>query len=333
MENKKRKELFLKPEEKAELEHLLTMPCEELEQKIGGQWYRQRFADLLQVGSHTTLMLLEQGIHLIDPGWDRLESVSRVIYTVRTRKLPLRAIFLTHAHIDHYYNLKYYHYLAEIQPQDFSFVLLSHDMNAGFAHKGNFLGFCQDEEFLKLDGGKYFLLKTPGHSRENDHFAVFEPVRRLLLVGDLLQPQGESYEYCTFLTPVSNHYNPEEVYQSILLLKSLPFEYVLSGHGEFMDMSRGYRWMEITQKTIERTSYYCRRALWSEENNGNFIETAKKVYFQIAMERNMPLDPLVKRMENMQNSQVKDHETEGEHTDFELFDLPTIAWFLRKFGM
>lgn len=327
------KKFDLTEQEKTELNRLLSLSSEELEKVIDKSWYRQLFPDLLQVGTHTALMLLDQGMHLIDPGWDGLESVSRVIYTMKKLNLPLRAIFLTHAHIDHYYNLKYYHYLADVDSANFAFVLLSHDVNARFAHKGNFLGFCQSEEFIKLDGGKYFLLSTPGHSQENDHFVVFEPSRRMLFVGDLLQPQGESYEYCTFLTPISNHYNPEEVYQSILLLKGLPFEYVLSGHGEFLDISRGYRWMEITQKTIERTAYFCRRALWSKDNQNDFMENAKKVYFQIAMERNMPLEPLTQRIERVsKGNEVIGFDIIGTHTDFELFDLPTIAWFLRKFG-
>lgn len=316
------KDFYITDSEKSELKYLSGLSCEQLESIVGIR-HRWHFPDLVQVGSHTSLILHEQGIHLIEPGWDCLKSVTRVIYIVRKTNLALKAIFLTHSHIDHYYNLKYYYYLAELEPENFGFTLLSHDINAHFAHNNRFSGFCRDEEFLELDGRKYVILKTPGHSQTKDHIAVFDLNHRLLFTGDILQPQGESYEQGNFVTPVSNHSDPEQAYQSILLLKSLPFEYVQSGHGQFLDMSRGYRWMEITQKTIERTAYYCRKIIW-ENKNADFLEIAQKVYFLIAIERNLPIEPLTKRLED-------DFGGLGQ-TSFELLDLPSIAYFLRKFG-
>tara|TARA_Y100000589_G_C27010195_1_gene570503 strand:+ start:184 stop:759 length:576 start_codon:yes stop_codon:yes gene_type:complete len=187
---------------------------------------------------------------------------------------------------------------------------------------GIFYGLVQDEEFIKLDGRSYFLAKAPGHSMRDDHMVIMEMKNKILFFGTLLQPQGESYEYCTFVTPISNHFNPDLVYTSILFLKSLPFEAGVSFHGEVLDHSRTYRWMEITQKIIERTSHYVRKSIWESTPSDNeseyFRQLSREVYIQLAIERNLDLDMAYKRLNEDEDS-------------FEHYDRPMINFFIRKF--
>ncbi|GEM_PF-1061374 len=313
---------MLKKQVRQELNELLDMTLPELERRIASQFQGSLpFKDILRVGTRSFLLLQKDSIHLINPGSDGLDSVAQVIYGVRLKNTPLTGIFLTHKSDSYTKNLKYYEYLAQKEPMSFDYKLLCHEKNSDLAHKRPCYTLMQDEEFLKLDGRKYLLLKTPGHSKRSDHISILEFEHKVLFVGIMLQPQGESYEYCTFLTPVSSHQFPEDANRSIELLKSLPFEHAITGEGDHLDQERAYRWMAITQRTFERTAYYCRKVLW-DQDHGDLRENARAVFHFMAMDRNMSLDHVESRFDENEDS-----------TEFDLYDYPSIAYYLRKFGM
>ena len=141
--------------------------------------------------------------------------------------------FFSHKQAETQYFLEHYIYLKIVTLNVFNFQLVCHQKNINLAMMHFTVSFRM--RIYKLDGRSYFLA-TPGHPK-GDHMIIME-MRHKILFSTLLQPQGESYEYCTFVTPISNHFNPDLVYKSILFLKSLPFEAGVSLHGEVLDHSR-----------------------------------------------------------------------------------------------
>lgn len=313
---------MLKTEDLKWTEQLIETPLESLKEEAVTQDERSPYDHLIPLKHGGSLLNNESCLHLIEIGSDVQKSLQAIWYYVNQLDKPLTCIFISHRQ-DH--TVKFMHqfkYLQSLKPKQFKLELICHQKNRQLALDGIFYGLVQDEEFIKLDGRSYFLAKTPGHSQRNDHIIMMEMKNKILFFGSLLQPQGESYEYCTFMTPLGYHYNPDLVYKSILFLKSLPFEAGVSLNGEVLDYSRTYRWMEITQKIIERTAHYARKSLWEippfEIQKNNYKHLAQKVYIDLAMERNLDLDVAYNRINEDTQS-------------FNRYDRPMIDFFLRKF--
>lgn len=313
---------MLSLEDQKWIEQLIKNPWYELEKEVLNDEQKSPYDDLISIQGGCSLLVNDNSVHLVDVGVNIKESLRAIWFYVNKLDKPLTCIFLSHKQIETQHFLEHYKFLESHYPERFNFQLVCHQKNRNLAMKGTFYGLIQDEEFIKLDGRSYFLAKAPGHSRRGDHMVVMEMKHKLLFFGTLLQPQGESYEYCTFVTPISNHFNPDLVYKSILFLKSLPFEAGVSLHGEVLDHSRTYRWMEITQKIIERTSHYVRKCMWESTPTDNqvvyFKELAREVYLQLSIERNLDLDVVYRRLDEDEES-------------FELYDRPMINFFIRKF--
>jgi hypothetical protein len=312
---------MLKKKDQQALEKLLSLPLPKLEAKLAKDFQKTYpIADLLRVGSSSLVLLQDDSIHLINPGSGGIEDVIEVLYLVRSRKTPLTCIFITHSTPASLENLRLFDHLAKLAPDSFCFKVLAHKNNEKLTQDHEFYALVQDEEFVKFNGRRYLLLQTPGHSLARDQMTVFEMGHSILFLGTLLQPHGESYEYCTFVTPVSNHQDPEAVNASIEHLKSLPFEVSVTEEGDFLDRSRTFRWMDITRQIFERTSYFCRKVLW-ENDSGDLRQNARNVLWSLAMERNMNLEQLASRLDG-----------EPGTSDFDRYDLPSISHYLKKFG-
>jgi hypothetical protein len=311
--------LSRKPTHEAELKRLLEMEPEAIEALHGRA--DVLFPDVLKIGPHSILMVQDQCLHLINPGNSGISAVARVIVEIKRRNLPLTALFLTTSHPFYATELYLYRMLAAANPELFSFKVFTHQKNQGYAEGFPVVTFSSEEEFLKLGGRRYFVVHTPGNRREADQVTLMDMKHKLLFLGELLQPQGESYDFCTFVTPVPDHVDPDAALSSIQNLKSLPFEHSFCVNGQLLDRSRTWVWMDVTQRTLERVAWYCRKVLW-EEDSHNFVENAKSVLLKVAMERNMSLDLIYQRFEVQEGS-----------SDFQKYDMATIAHYLRKFGM
>ncbi len=304
------------------LSSLLNMPLEEMERRYGIAEPVDGVENLLKIEEHAWMFVQKGSLHLVHAGCDGIPSVARVVREVRKRDLPLSILFLLSSTEEWSANLWYYRELSEMAPELFGFRLLTHPRNEGFANGGQAAAFTSDEEYIKLGGRKYYILRTPGHRLGGDQLSLFELGSKVLIVADLLQPQGEIYEYCSFLTPVPDHHEPDNAVMSLQNLRTLPFERILCGEGQVLDRSRGYIWIEVTQKVLERMAYHCRKVLW-EEDQGSLEENARNVFLKLGMERNMSLDPLYHRMERPKS---------GGLSLFQKHDLPPIARYLTKFG-
>jgi len=299
----------------------VELPLDELERELEDLCEDCHLDNVLILESGACILIQEDSIHLHGLGLDYEQTILRLIFEARSRKLPLRCVFLTHYDKEDKACLQALELLKQTKPGSFPFRILGHSKNEESYGESQFLAMTQQEEFIKLDGRQYYLVKTSGHNARNDHIAILEMSQKILFVGALLQPQGESYDYCTFLTPVSNHINPLRMNQSLENLKTLPFEWGVTHNGEILDRSRTYRWIETTQKTFERTAYYSRKVLW-EEDLKDMESQARRVYELMCMERNLSLDAVSTRFEKMRDNP----------TEFEQFDLPSIEFFLKKFG-
>lgn len=313
---------MLKSVDRKWLQDLVELSSVSIREQVENFDSNSAYEDLIPLKQGGSILVNESTLHLMDVGQNVRNVIQAVWYYVSKLQKPLTCIFLSHRQDHTREFLQYYKYLTNLKPRLFKFQLICHNKNRHLASDGIYYGLVQDEEFIKLDGRSYFLAKTPGHSQREDHIIAMEMKNKILFFGSLLQPQGESYEYCTFVTPLGYHFNPDLVYKSILFLKSLPFEAGVSLNGELLDYSRTYRWMEITQKIIERTAHYVRRTLWEStpvgDENQYFQTLAEKAYLDLAMERNLDPDVAFNRIHDDLKS-------------FNRYDRPMIDFFLRKF--
>lgn len=147
--------------------------------------------------SQNTYLVYQNGrALLIDAGFEHASEFNQLVDFLREKKLQLKAVLLTHAHIDHVLGL---HRVLSRYPLP---VYLSHAdlwLWENVEMQGNFFGMpLQKFDFtpeplpandaITLHGFEIKTLFTPGHSP--DHLSLYFPDAGLVVAGDALFQGG-----------------------------------------------------------------------------------------------------------------------------------------------
>jgi glyoxylase-like metal-dependent hydrolase (beta-lactamase superfamily II) len=245
----------------------------------------------------------DHSIAIVDPGW-HTGSFEEVLKLSRDTKKQVTDVVLSHAHNDHMYNLMNY-------VPSFPGMRLIVSPNSPFAGGKN-VETCFDGEVRRIADVDFTFMYTPGHSAKGDDISVHFAFDRFLFCGDLAQPQGESYECATYVSPVPFYHCGSDYLDSLDYLLAKDFRLLITGHGGILGEASGRNWLKVTKKTVERTQDIAKR-LTSENPLKSDAEIADWVFNTIAYER--AFGDTSKRL-------VRG--TEREYSDYELYDLPGI---------
>jgi glyoxylase-like metal-dependent hydrolase (beta-lactamase superfamily II) len=204
---------------------------------------------------------------IMDAGCENKTIIDFLKFVGKVKK-PIAYVFLTHFHWDHVDNLpifkKYFPY----------FHVVGHTKNPKVKVKVN------SKKTVDLNGTKYVLIPTPGHSEKKDDLCIYLPKEKVLFSGDIIQPQGFSYEKCNFSTCVPYFEFGEDYLRSLKKLLKLDIEYVITGHGEI----RLKNSIRITLEVVERIKQLAKEITKSNKKLSN-DKICEEIFKQIASER------------------------------------------------
>lgn len=278
-------------------------------------------------GDRTYALELADRLFAFDPGYDgaggpTLRGIARL--AEGTGK-PLAHLAVSHGHYDHAENLPLFLEAARRRPDLFDFEVIAH-ANAGIVAPR--LRAVAEPGRLNLPGATVELLSTPGHTARLGDLSLRFPEAGLLFAGDLVQPQGATYEACDYQTPVSNHARPDLAAASLAALRELPFERLLMGHdGVVLDRASGLNAIDVTLRTLERTDLLSAR-LHAAHPDLDAESLMERVFDAVAAERGMAPSAVERRKVEGHAGRVARC---GEGSFYRLYDLPTIRWFVKRF--
>lgn len=291
------------------------------------------------VGNRTYAIEHGKGLLVMDPGFDcpdfmpadasakRQCTLSRLIELAESKSMPITHLFLSHRHPDHAENLNAF-LTMRLNHQLFQFIVVASERShvpALMKSSGIPTISVVGDMSLNLPAGPVDIICTPGHSENNEDICVFFPGKRALFAGDLIQPQGKSYDNCDFDTPFSNHQDGTMALESLARLRGLNFSTLLMGHdGTVMNREEGIEAISITEKVLLRTRELTNRLI--SENPGQSSETyVEWVHDTIAWERGLP-------RERSEIRKISGHkgQTPPRHPKsfYHLYDTPSIRHFV-----
>ncbi|MBI4439161.1 MBL fold metallo-hydrolase [Candidatus Woesearchaeota archaeon] len=273
----------------------------------------QRITGNVYLSKRTVAIEGENSLIIVDPGYDAAvsktkkgTSVEELTELSRIRGKPIEYIILTHSHSDHTANLPFY---VMLRPR----AVIGHYRNrCGPGWKIN------RTTTQKLDGVELELIPTPGHSSAGDDISVYLPQKKILLPGDLCQPQGEDYRNADNVSPVPFFSDGNRYLHSLEALLAKDFHLMITAHGDIYDAHRGRKALEVTRQTVTRI-----RDLATKLKRENPDETLDKialwVYDTIAYERSFDPEALEARKKGNKHG-----------NDFTRYDKPGIDSFLKQ---
>ena len=294
----------------------------------------QEFTKNICLIDRTLLLHGKSSSILIEPGYDMVvsgkfsgSSVEKVLE--RTRLFPIRVIGITHSHGDHVGNFPFY---GKRLTEDFDVVLHSSSplledekkepifgtiSSMPIPPKAHIQMIFQDTVY-HWDGIECHVLCTPGHSYMPEDLSFFFPESKILYLGDLLQPQGPSYELADGVSPVPLFYNGTYYLETLQKLLDIPFQTIITGHGDVYSQEKGKNALQVTLQCVQRMKYWAERIF--QENPKECLETiCIQAYDKIVQERHFDLSLATKR---------KTEENCYKKTDYELFDRPGLRYFV-----
>lgn len=293
------------------------------------------------VGARTWAVQVGGALVVMDPGEDcgslaPAEAVDspdttpgRLRTLVGELGIPVSHLVLSHGHPDHAHNLPAFLELRRRHPA-FAFTFCA-SWASPFVPDAVAAGApvvtVDDETALDVPGGPIVLVPTPGHSPRGDDVAVWLPTQGALFAGDLPQPQGPTYEQCTFVTPFSNHADGETALASLDRLAGLPFITLLMGHdGVSFDRDGGLNALAVTSRVLRRERTLAQRLI--RENPGQDRDTyVEWIHDTIAHERGVPNETSEERKWTSFRGPCPYRSRESF---YRLFDVPSIESFVDR---
>ncbi len=255
---------------------------------------------------------------VIDPGYDAAQaqavtgtSVAGLVDLCDGAVKPVEYVILTHHHWDRVYNLRV---LEQFWPH---LRVVAH-ARTPLSHPG--LMRIDHQTELALDEVAVALIPAPGHSELGDDLAVLLYETRVLLCGDVWQPQGASYEHAGALSPVPFYHHGRAYLDSLARLAGLGFDVLRTGDGVTVDRAAALSGFEVTRRVVLRTQEVALEAL-AELPGAELDEMCWWVFERVAAERGWsPADVLARRSA----------ETYPGAGDYERFDRPGIAYWVKE---
>jgi glyoxylase-like metal-dependent hydrolase (beta-lactamase superfamily II) len=194
-------------------------------------------------GSNAWLIETERAVYAVDAGWPGNEG--RMLRQIEATGKPLKTIFLTHSHLDHFGSAGRLRELSgcliAINADDFGYLARAETP----IEKTNFLGFwgrallplaeavyrpaplaadlvLRDGDRLTLDGAEALVIATPGHTPGSSCLLV----GRKLFVGDLLSTLFGLHAQFMYAM------DWREIDESVRKLLVYDFDEIYAGHGE-----------------------------------------------------------------------------------------------------
>lgn len=284
-----------------------------------GLFYSQR---TLAVLGNNACVVLEPGYDAVVQGKYVGSSVEEVIELSKSLHKDISHIWYSHYHGDHVGNLPFY--LKRISDPVF---LIGH-ANSPIPEQYSKVQLIQPDQFLPisrqqelfLDGRIYQFIPTPGHSIYQDDLCVYLRQEKILLVGDMLQPQGTSYEKADGLSPVPYFFNGLSYLDSLAILQDLEFEQVITGHAQRLDKATAHLWIDVTYACVNRIQTLAQMAAQQQPKQVAEV-LCEQVYDQIVQERHFDQNIALSRK----------HSTSPHHkSDYVIYDLPGIRYFVQQ---
>lgn len=277
-------------------------------------------------GNRTYVIELARDLVAFDPGYDGRggPTLRNVATLVEATGKPLSLLFVSHAHGDHVDNLPLFAELGQTRPERYPFALAAHPAG-GTLRLPRPLA-VERPTTVMVSGERFDLFPTPGHTRELDDLCLFVPRRGLLFVGDLVQPQGTTYECCTFSTPVSNHVRPDLAVPSLEALAARPFTTLLMGHdGTLLDEEAGLAAIRLTLHTLRRSEALVRE--FARRNRHMSVDAlTEQAFDRIAAERGLtPAQVEIRKIEGHGGPCAR----LGSKSFYHLYDAPSIRWYAK----
>ena len=280
------------------------------------------------VGNRTWAIEFGESLLVMDPGFEPQPTLENLVRLQKECALPVSHLFLSHDHSDHADNLD--HFFRYQDEGALDFVLVAHERSKSAARakaQGRKCHLIGGDEIMDLTGGKVHLLSTPGHTPWGDDICVWLPSKGSLFAGDLPQPQGPSYEECTFHTAFSNHADGETVLRSLDKLLALPFEVLLMGHeGQSLAQHEGRQALEITKRVLQRTKSLAQKLMAEnpQEEAATYIEW---IFDTISWERGMTRDKSEGRKTQGHRGTC---ERLAPYCYYKLYDTHAIRFFVHR---
>lgn len=277
----------------------------------------------------TSVVEGERGLILIDPGDDevikKLDGKRKLSGSLleayelweETGK-PIKYVILINSQKEHIFNLETLARIRRSRIKDFvNYTIITH-LNSPLV-EGDLIKINGDL-LINLDGIEIKFLSTPGPSKTKDDLSIWLPEEEVLFVGDLLQPQGESYEEANFLSPLPYFFYGDEYLLSLEKLLQIPFNIVRTGYGHTLNSVRAKQWIEVTKTVITRIKEIVEEVL-KKNINEDKSRICEKVFDTITYERNFNREVALRRKYALNYR---------DKSDFELFDCPGILYFIEK---
>ena len=284
--------------------------------------------DIHCVGNRTWAIEFGKSLLVMDPGFEHQPTLNNLLELQEDSGLTVSHLFLSHDHSDHADNLDDFFAFQDKGFLDFTLVAHENSKSAQQAQKrGRKCLLVNGDRIITLSGGEAHVLATPGHTPFGDDISVWIPEKRSLFAGDLPQPQGPSYEECTFHSAFSNHTDGETVLRSLDKLLQLPFDLLLMGHeGDCKESKEGHEALSITQRVLRRTKELAERL--TQENPGEDFDTyVEWIFDTISWERGMA-------KEKSEGRKSEGHRGPCERLSpycyYNLYDIPSIKFFVSK---
>jgi glyoxylase-like metal-dependent hydrolase (beta-lactamase superfamily II) len=216
---------------------------------------------------------------VIDAGCEK-RSIDDFLFFSKKTKLPIKYVFLTHFHWDHVANLQY------LRNHFKDLTIIAHSLNPKAHLTRNTVKIDIEKEY-RIGKTTYLIMPTPGHSEKKDDICIYLPKERVLFSGDMVQPQGKTYEKCNFVTPVPYFEFGYEYMQSLYEILNYRATSVITGHGKKLPYSS----ISVTLRTVERINEIAQEevvAYLADNKNGKINKNmlCRNIFIRIADERN-----------------------------------------------
>ncbi len=150
---------------------------------------------------------------------------------------PIGHIFLSHYHLDHTQDILLYNKGVVIHAHE--------NVNQSLPNLQIHEKYNKDTN-LQLEGINLEVILTPGHSKVGDDISLALPDKKLILVGDTVQPHGKSYEKGEKFIWLPFYVRGDDYKESLSKIKEYGPEYIQTAHLGTTDMVG----LEAIAKTI-----------------------------------------------------------------------------------